>query len=168
METSCKQRCNVVEQTPSRLRVAAHFVCSIYQSKPDNKIYEWNKGSHYLWVNTGSQRKRNLTFISLFLRDKAQSTKSAAEIWKCFSVQKAFGNIRAGFKEVLRCSKSWDWTVTDTLRQTELFNSVPFCMIDEQRKINFPFTELSQWLLLVTTCGMFATKSVIICGIYIL
>lgn len=66
MEASCKQRCNVVEQTPSRLRVAAHFVCSIYQSKPDNKIYEWNKGNHRLRVNSGSQRKRNITFISFF------------------------------------------------------------------------------------------------------
>lgn len=40
MEASCKQQCNVVEQTPSRLRAAAHFVCSIYQSKTDNEIYE--------------------------------------------------------------------------------------------------------------------------------
>lgn len=40
MKASCKQWCNVVEQTPSRLRVAAHFVCSIYQSKADSEIYE--------------------------------------------------------------------------------------------------------------------------------
>lgn len=40
MEASCKQQRNVVEQTPSRLGVAAHFVCSIYQSKTDNEIYE--------------------------------------------------------------------------------------------------------------------------------
>ena len=75
MEASCKQRCNVVEQTPSRRRVASHFVCSIYQSKADNEIYEWNKGSHRLWVNNGSQRKRNAPFISLFLKgakDKVQ------------------------------------------------------------------------------------------------
>lgn len=62
VKAACKQRCNVVEQTPSRLRVAAHFVCSIYQSKTDNEIYEWNKGNYRARVNNGSQRKRNIHF----------------------------------------------------------------------------------------------------------
>lgn len=84
MEASCKQRCNVVEQTPSRLRVAAHFVCSIYQSKADNEIYEWNKGSHRLRVNNGSQKKRNIPFISLFLRDRNTKYKSNWQIENVF------------------------------------------------------------------------------------
>lgn len=84
MEASCKQRCNVVEQTPSRLRVEAHFVCSIYQSKADNEIYEWNKGSHRLWVNNRSQRRRNsLSYLILFKGTK-RVEKQPARIKKGF------------------------------------------------------------------------------------
>lgn len=81
MEAFCKQRCNVVEQTPSRLRVAAHFVCSIYQSKADNEIYDWNKGSHRLRVNNGSQGKRDIPFyLIIFWGTKRKVQKQLARI----------------------------------------------------------------------------------------
>lgn len=71
MEASCKRQCNVVEQTPSRLRVAAYLVCPIYQSKADNEIYEWNKSS--LRVNKSVEE--GYTFlISLFFL-KGQNLK---------------------------------------------------------------------------------------------
>lgn len=58
IEATCEQRPNVVEQTPSRLGAAAHFVCSIYHSNADEEIYEQNKGSHQLWVNRESEGNR--------------------------------------------------------------------------------------------------------------
>lgn len=85
MEASRKQRCNVVEQTPSRLRVAAHFVCSIYQSKADNQIYERNKGSHRLRVNNGSQRKRDIRFhFIIYKGTKHKVQKRAARTENVF------------------------------------------------------------------------------------
>ena len=111
MEASCKQRCNVVEQTPSRLRVAAHFVCSIYQSKADNEIYEWNKGSHRLRVNNRSQWKRDIPFfLSLFL--KGQNTKAPGKNWK-YSASDASKRpsktIRAAFEEVRSDARKNSW-----------------------------------------------------------
>lgn len=69
IEASCKQQCNVVEQTPSRLRVADHSVCSIYQSADDNGIYEENKGSNWLRVNRESARKRVIPFYFTVFND---------------------------------------------------------------------------------------------------
>lgn len=78
MKVSCKQQCNVAEQTPSRHRVAAHF-CSIYQSKADSEIYEGNKGGCWTQASDGCRRKRNIHYIIFKL--KPQAAKVAGE-WK--------------------------------------------------------------------------------------
>lgn len=103
MKASCKQRCNVVEQTPSRLRVAAQFVCSIYQSKADSEIYEWNKANYRSLVNNASQSKKNIHFYLFYFSFKKQSTEYKSSWWKLnmFShqcIQKASQNIRVAFE----------------------------------------------------------------------
>lgn len=104
MEASCKQRCNVVEQTPSRLRVAAHFVCSIYQSKADNEIYEWNKGSHRHRVNKG---RGIYLFISLFLKG-VRKRLARTEVFSHQCIQKASQSIGAAFwGDAEWCGNSW-------------------------------------------------------------
>lgn len=134
MEASRKQRCNVVEQTPSRLRVAAHFVCSIYQSKADNEIYEWNKGRHRIRVNNGSQRKRNVPFISLFLKGtkhKVQKQLAKIENVSPSMHPKGLPKYQSCLWGVVEwCSKRQERTVGSKIwSERGLFNCMPFGLI---------------------------------------
>lgn len=149
MEASCKQRCNVVEQTPSRLRVAAHFVCSIYQSKADNEIYEWNKGSHRHRVNKG--RGIHL-FISLFLKG-VQKQLARTGVFSHQCIQKASQSIGAAFwGDAEWCGKRQEGTVGNKIWSV-LFNSEAVQTdrtADKKREQSFNCQEPSQGLFFIS------------------
>lgn len=86
----CERRRNVVEQTPSRLRVAAHFVCSIYQSEPDSEIYEGNKGGYQLRGKQRESAEEGYACLSHYFWGRDEKTLERKSRWPKKKICKVF------------------------------------------------------------------------------
>lgn len=139
MKVSCKQRCNVVEQTPSRHGVAAHS-CSLYQSKADREIYEGNKGGCWTRASDGCQRKWNIHY-NIF-KWTTWAAKVAGELR--MSSKQQILNIRGTTEGKKTAGRMSD-------HSGGLSNSTTMTAHEKER--SFSRQDPSHWLFSHTRCG---------------